>query len=111
MNTECDEHTDMPESTTPDITFAAFVSSFGATGAMAIQQMEHAASSDEGSDGGAALDMTQALATLQHLIETLRMLETKTSGNLTDEETTALQAALNDLKFGYVQLKGRPTHH
>ena len=101
----------MPDTNAPAITFAAFVSSFGATGAMAIQQMEQAASSEEGGNGGAGLDMTQALATLQHLIETLRMLETKTSGNLTDDETTALQAALNDLKFGYVQLKGRPTNH
>ena len=110
MNTEWDEHTEMPDTTLPAITFAAFVSSFGATGAMAIQQMEQAASSGDGSDNG-ALNMTQALATLQHLIETLRMLETKTSGNLTDEESTALQGALNDLKFGYVQLKGRATSH
>ena len=98
----------MPDSTTPTVTFAAFVSSFTTTGAMAIQQIEQASSPDEGGDGRAISDMTPALATFQHLIETLKMLETKTRGNLTDDETKALQAALNDLKFGYVQLKDRP---
>ncbi len=95
----------MTDNAPPSITFAAFVSSFTATGAMAIQQIEQATSPG---DGGAAPDMTQALATFQHLIETLRMLETKTSGNLTDDETKALEAALNDLKFGYMQIKERP---
>jgi Domain of unknown function (DUF1844) len=98
----------MPDNTIPTVTFAAFVSSFTATGAMAIQQIEQAASSGEGGDGDSVPDMAQALATFQHLIETLQMLETKTSGNLSDDETKALEAALNDLKFGYVQLK---EHH
>ncbi len=97
----------MPDNTQPTVTFAAFVSSFTATGAMAIQQIEQAASSGEGGEGDSALNMAQALATFQHLIETLQMLETKTSGNLSEEETKALETALNDLKFGYVQLKER----
>ncbi len=97
----------MPDNTPPTVTFAAFVSSFSVTGAMAIQQMEQAASQGDDGDGDAAPNAAQALATFQHLIETLQMLETKTSGNLNDDETKALEAALNDLKFGYVQLEER----
>ena len=97
----------MTDNTIPTVTFGAFVSSFTATGAMALQQMEQAASPGEGGNGDATPDMAQALATFQHLIETLQMLETKTSGNLSEDETKALEAALNDLKFGYVQLKER----
>ena len=97
----------MPDNVPPTVTFAAFVSSVAATGAMAIQHIEQAASPDEDGNGDSAPDMAQTLATFQHLIETLQMLETKTSGNLSDDETKALEAALNDLKFGYVQLKER----
>ena len=97
----------MNDGTIPEMTFANFVGSFAATGAMALQQIEQATQSPE--EGESPLDVGQALMTVQHLIETLSMLETKTSGNLTDEETQALQAAVTDLKFGYVRLKDQST--
>ena len=45
----------------------------------------------------------------RHLIDTLAMLEEKTRGNLTPEETRELQTALYQLRMAFVQLsKERP---
>ncbi len=91
----------------PEINFANFVASFAATGAMAIQQVEQSMSSAGEAAGNDALGSTQALATVQHLIDTLGMLQTKTSGNLDDDETQSLDSALTDLKFAYVRIQQR----
>ncbi len=92
---------------TPEINFVNFVASFAATGAMAIQQIEQSMPSGGNAAGDGALDATQVLATVQHLIGTLGMLQTKTSGNLDDDETTSLESALTDLKFAYVRMQQR----
>jgi hypothetical protein len=42
----------------------------------------------------------------KHHIDTLEMLEEKTSGNLTDEETKILSEALHALRMAYVNTKG-----
>ena len=91
----------------PEINFVNFVASFAATGAMAIQQVEQSMSSAGEAAGNDALGSTQALATVQHLIDTLGMLQTKTSGNLDDDETQSLDSALTDLKFAYVRIQQR----
>ncbi|GHT40420.1 hypothetical protein FACS189443_0750 [Planctomycetales bacterium] len=41
----------------------------------------------------------------RHLIETVALLETKTKGNLTDEETNTLANALHELRMMYVAAK------
>ncbi len=39
--------------------------------------------------------------------EVAGMLQTKTSGNLNDDETQSLDSALTDLKFAYVRIQQR----
>ena len=56
----------------PEINFVNFVASFAATGAMAIQQVEQSMSSAGEAAGNDALGSTQALATVQHLIDMFR---------------------------------------
>ena len=45
----------------------------------------------------------RSLPAAQHAIEILAMLEQKTKGNLTDEESEALASALYNLRMRYVQ--------
>ncbi len=54
-----------------------------------------------------AEEVRNALASARQLIDTLLMLEEKTKGNLTDDEKQFLQAALTELRFGYVRLTDR----
>lgn len=42
----------------------------------------------------------------KHLIDTLEMLEAKTKGNLTTEESSVLTAVLTELRFAFVAAKG-----
>ena len=48
------------------------------------------------------------LAGARQLIDTLAMLEEKTKGNLTGEETELLQGAISELRIRYVSLANRP---
>ncbi len=66
------------------------------------QETESAASPQE-----TAEQVRNALATARQLIDTLVMLEQKTQGNLIDDEKQLLQAALTELRFGYVRLEDR----
>ncbi len=54
-----------------------------------------------------AKQVRNALASARQLIDTLVMLEERTKGNLTDDEKQLLQAALTELRFGYVRLEDR----
>lgn len=48
------------------------------------------------------------LAGARQLIDTLAVLEEKTKGNLTGEETELLQGAISELRIRYVSLANRP---
>jgi hypothetical protein len=48
------------------------------------------------------------LASARQLIDTLAVLEEKTKGNLTGEETELLQGAISELRIRYVSLANRP---
>ena len=48
------------------------------------------------------------LAGARQLIDTLALLEEKTKGNLTKEETELLQTSLSELRIHYVSLANRP---
>ena len=57
-------------------------------------------------DGGAA---EKNLALAHQTIDTLDMLQTKTRGNLSDEETKLLQSVLYELHMSYVKAReGKP---
>jgi Domain of unknown function (DUF1844) len=46
------------------------------------------------------------LALAHQTIDTLEMLQTKTRGNLSDDETKLLQSVLYELRMGYVKARG-----
>ena len=46
------------------------------------------------------------LALAHQSIDTLEMLQNKTRGNLTDDETKLLQSVLYELRLGYVKARG-----
>jgi len=46
------------------------------------------------------------LALAHQSIDTLEMLQDKTRGNLTDDETKLLQSVLYELRMGYVKARG-----
>lgn len=52
--------------------------------------------------------VSDGLAGVRQLIDTLAVLDEKTKGNLTDEEGQLLQAVLSDLRIRYVSVANRP---
>ncbi len=115
------------------IDFTSFVGSIAATAAATLNHVEtllqpgggeelHAATPEAEAASGAGSHETEsaapspqeiakqvrnALASARQLIDTLVMLEEKTKGNLTGDEKQLLQAALTELRFGYVRLTDR----
>lgn len=51
--------------------------------------------------------IADGLAGARQLIDTLAVLEVKTKGNLTEEESGLLQSALSELRIRYVELANR----
>ena len=102
----------MSESGPPPVNFQNLVGSFAAAGIAALQQIEFALQgggddSPDESDPSPEQQIQDGLAAVQHLIDTLTVLETKTAGNLTEEETQTLQTTLTELRFGYVRLSDK----
>ena len=119
----------MDERREAKIDFASFVGSIAATAAATLNHVEtllqpgggeephaatpeaevgsHETESAAPSPQETAEQVRNALATARQLIDTLVMLEQKTQGNLTDDEKQLLQAALTELRFGYVRLEDR----
>ncbi len=126
----------MGESREAKIDFTSFMSSIAATAAATLNHVEtllqpgggggggeepHAAAPEAQAASGSGSQETEsaaspqetaeqvrnALATARQLIDTLVMLEQKTQGNLIDDEKQLLQAALTELRFGYVRLEDR----
>jgi Domain of unknown function (DUF1844) len=54
--------------------------------------------------GGGPIEKNLALA--HQTIDTLAMLQTKTRGNLSEDETKLLQSVLYELRMGYVKARG-----
>ena len=55
---------------------------------------------------GAAAEKNLPLA--HQTIDTLEMLQNKTRGNLSDDETKLLQSVLYELRMSYVKARGKP---
>ena len=72
--------------------FTVFISGLLMEGLAALGIMKHPAAQDIKKDLGHA----------SLVIDTLSMLEEKTSGNLTDEERDSLGMAIHQLRVGYV---------
>jgi len=78
--------------------FSSFVFSLGATALMALGEA-HLPGLPTGQDSGRPTDLAQA----RELIDLLGMLEAKTKGNLTPEESELLQQTLYNLRIKFVQ--------
>lgn len=92
----------------PAAEFRGLVSSFAAGVSAALAQAESPVEADGGpTPAEKKLERSrQALDTARQLIDTLAMLEEKTKGNLTGEESGLLQSVLTELRVRYVQLTG-----
>lgn len=95
------------------VEFASFVASVAAGAAGALAQVEdlRAGTTPAGSEANetpSPQDLREqadaALAAARQLIDTLVMLEEKTAGNLTPEESEALRASLTNLRISYVRI-------
>jgi hypothetical protein len=115
----------------PSADFKEFVASLAAAAVLTLKTVEELLEREAGAaatSGGEATESPPAgaegeqepltpeqikrrtdsgLASAQRLIDTLAMLEEKTKGNLTAEEGEYLQAALTELRMGYVRASGR----
>ncbi len=95
--------------------FNGLVAGLATTAAATLSHVEEQLAPAEGakadSDGPSDADtrekLQRGLANAKHLIDTLAMLEQKTSGNLTPEERKFLQAALTQLRITFVHLNDR----
>lgn len=67
---------------------------------MAAQTLMHLGMLDNPITNNSTIDLPNA----KYSIDLLMMLKEKTSGNLTEEESTYLNAAIDDLKIRYAQI-------
>lgn len=81
----------------PRLDFSTFVLSLAASGMMHLGLVPQ-------EEGGEASAPDLPLA--QQVIDTLVLLQEKTQGNLSDEETKLLQSVLYELRMGFVKAKG-----
>lgn len=98
--------TDSPSGPQPGRTldFSSFVFSLGATALMALGEA-HLPGLPSGQGSGRPADLTQA----RELIDLLGMLEVKTKGNLTPEESELLQQTLYNLRTKFVLTSKKKT--
>lgn len=78
--------------------FAAMISGYATQGMVAMGKMASPMT------GKIERDLEQARA----MIDLLAMLEKKTTGNRTDQETGLLQQAISTLRMNFVEESGRP---
>ena len=76
----------------PEVTFAALVMSLNTSALFHLGEISDPTTGDK----------LQDLVLAKHTIDTLKLLENKTTGNLTDEEQDILKNVLYDLKMRYV---------
>jgi hypothetical protein len=76
----------------PEVTFTAFVMSLNTSALFHLGEISDPATGEKQQD----------LVLAKHTIDTLKLLEEKTTGNLTDEEKDILKNSLYDLKMRYV---------
>lgn len=78
--------------------FAAMISGYATQGMVALGKMQNPMT------GETERDLDQARA----MIDLLGMLEVKTEGNRTDEESSLLRQAISTLRMNFVEESGKP---
>jgi hypothetical protein len=81
------------EKTMPEVTFSTFIVSIGTSALIYLGELQEPG----------VKEVKQDLAMAKHTIDTLAMLQTKTAGNLTDDERELLRQLLYDLRLKYVK--------
>ena len=76
----------------PEVTFTAFVMSLNTAALFHLGEISDPATGQKNQD----------LVLAKHTIDTLKLLEDKTKGNLNDEEQDLLKHVIYDLKMRYV---------
>lgn len=76
----------------PEVTFTAFVMSLNTSALFHLGEIGDPATGEKNQD----------LVLAKHTIDTLKLLENKTQGNLDDEERDLLKHIIYDLKMRYV---------
>ena len=76
----------------PEVTFTALVMSLNTSALFHLGEISDPATGDKQQD----------LVLVKHTIDTLRLLEDKTKGNLKDDEQDIIKNVLYDLKMRYV---------
>ncbi|HVX11490.1 MAG TPA: DUF1844 domain-containing protein [Pirellulales bacterium] len=82
----------------PPATLAVLLTTLATQALVALGQIPHPAS------GKPETHLDEA----KHFIDTLEMLEAKTAGNRTAEETQLLENLLHELRLGYVHMQAHP---
>ncbi|MEZ0329740.1 MAG: DUF1844 domain-containing protein [Dissulfuribacterales bacterium] len=77
----------------PGVNFSTFIVSIGTSCLMYLGELN-----TPGTEGP-----KKDLAMAKHIIDTLAMLQTKTAGNLTNDETELLRQLLYDLRMKYIR--------
>ena len=77
----------------PEVTFTTFIMSLNTSA------LYHLGEIDDPTSGQKTLDLVLA----KHAIDTLKLLQDKTKGNLTEKESTLLENVLCDLRLRYVK--------
>jgi hypothetical protein len=80
----------------PEVTFTAFVMSLNTAALFHCGELVDPATGEKQQD----------LTLAKHAIDTLRLLENKTRGNLSKDEENLLGTVLYDLKLRYIKLAG-----
>lgn len=105
----------MTESTPPTVDFESFIMSLAAMAASNMQHVEQllapGGSDDAQEDAPSPEEKERAIQTglmaSRQLVDTIVMLEQKTSGNLSDDEKQLVQSVLTDLRVSYVKAADR----
>ena len=95
-NNETPEKTDQEErpSEMPPVDFNLFISSLGMQALMALGEIENPMTNKK----------EKQLPQAKYLIDTIELLETKTKGNLDDQESKVMEALLYELRMKFISV-------
>ena len=94
---DSDTETDSPKHAYPPASFTSLISSLATQAAISLQGMQ--------AEDAAPVPPDLALA--KHLIDTLEVLETKTKGNLDEQESAVLSQVLRELRMIFVEVASK----
>jgi hypothetical protein len=92
-----EEQLEAEEGPLPPPTFLSFLAGLDLEARLALGEIKHPQTAQARKD----------LVAAQYVVDTLALLQEKTKGNLTSDEDRTLQNLLTELRFRFVQAKGK----